>query len=214
MSLTETLANKNAESRARIPSEALEIMDRATNSLKDAHILNNAIKVNDTFPNAVLKNINGDNKGIDSLKGEKATIISFYRGGWCPYCNIELQALQTALPEFNELGANLIAITPETPDNSLSTSEKNALSFEVLSDIDNTFAREIGLVFKMPKELQEVYSKFGIDVKKHNQNDDYELPIAATFVIDNNNAVKYVYTNEDYTKRADINEIKSAIKSL
>ena len=214
MSLTETLANKNAESRARIPSEALEIMDRATNSLKDAHILNNAIKVNDTFPNAVLKNINGNSKGIDGLKGKKATIISFYRGGWCPYCNIELQALQAALPEFNELGANLIAITPETPDNSLSTSEKNALSFEVLSDIDNTFAREIGLVFKMPKELQEVYSKFGIDVKKHNQNDDYELPIAATFVIDNNNAVKYAYTNEDYTKRADINEIKSALKSL
>lgn len=214
MTLTEKLAEANKQNRNKIPSEALEIMDKAINSLKETHISKNAINLNDTFPNATLLNIKGHKKEINSLKGEKATVISFYRGGWCPYCNIELQALQNALPEFKALGANLIAITPETPDNSLTTSEKNALTFEVLSDLNNTLSKNIGLVFQMPKDLQELYSKFGLHVDKHNQNDDFELPLAATFVIDNNNIVKYAYVNEDYTKRADINAIKTALQSL
>jgi len=139
------------------------------------------------------------------------TIICFYRGGWCPYCNIQLSALQKALPEFEEKGANLVAITPETPDSSLTTAEKNALNFEVLSDIDNKLAKELGLVFQLPESIQTIYSQFGLDLVKHNQNEDYELPMAATFVLNENKEVVYRFVDEDYTKRADILDILAAL---
>jgi len=111
------------------------------------------------------------------------------------------------LSDFEKKGAKLIAITPETPDNSLTTVEKNDLKFEVLSDIDNKLAKKIGLVFQLPESLQEIYNKFGLDLVKHNQNKDFELPMPATFVRNENNEVIYSFVDEDYTKRADILDI-------
>jgi peroxiredoxin len=139
-------------------------------------------------------------------------VISFYRGGWCPYCNFELRALQQILPELKELGANLVAITPETPDNSLTTPEKNEVAFDILTDYDNNYARELGLVFKMPKDLQEVYGSFGIDVEAHNENPNFELPMPATLVVGANREVLYAFVSEDYTKRADTTAILEILK--
>ena len=214
MTLTEQLAEANKANREKIPNDVLKVMDKAITDLKAVHLAEKTLKIGDVFPDVTLPNAKTNSKRIYDLKGDKATIISFYRGGWCPYCNIQLKALQNNLSEFNKLGASLITITPETPDNSLTTSEKNELSFEVLSDINNSFAKKLGLVFKLPEDLQAIYSNFGLDIKKHNQNEDYELPLAATFILDTNNTVIYTFVNEDYTKRADINEILSTLKSI
>ncbi|KAA1247936.1 peroxiredoxin-like family protein [Aquimarina sp. RZ0] len=211
MSLSETLLKANQENRTKIPNEILDIMDSATKDLISKGISGIAIKEGEVFPDFSLPNSRKNEIALKDLLTSGSVVISFYRGGWCPYCNIELKALQNALPEFKERKATLIAITPETPDNSLTTAEKNSLTFEVLSDIDNTLAKKIGLVFKLPEALQEIYNKFGLDVAKHNQNDNFELPVAATFVVNSTGVVSYRFVNEDYTKRADIEDILKAL---
>lgn len=215
MSLTEELEARVALGRKKIPTDVLEIMDKATNNLQKSGLSNKSLKEGAFFPDFKLPNEKGDLKNLEEIKGNKATVISFYRGGWCPYCNIELQALQKSLPDFEKLEANLIAITPETPDNSLSTSEKNEISFSVISDLDNELAKQLGLVFKMDKDLEEVYyHTFNIDLEKHNKNKDAELPMAATYVIDKENKIHYAFITEDYTKRAEISEILEALKAI
>lgn len=215
MSLKEALEARVALGKEKIPNEIVDIMGKATQNLKETGISNKALTLGATFPEFNLPNEKGELKTLKNVKGEKATVISFYRGGWCPYCNIELQALQKALPEFKNLGANLIAVTPETPDNSLTTSEKNKIDFSVISDINNQLGKEMDLVFQLPKEIQEIYkNKFSIDLEKHNQNKDSELPLAATYVIDDKNEVKYAFLNEDYTKRAEISEILDVLKTI
>jgi len=211
MTLTETLKSVNSQNRTKIPAEVLAVMDEATQQLIDKGLSSQVLKVGDTFPNFSLVNVHNKEMSLDLVSGSKATIISFYRGGWCPYCNIELKALQGALAEFKSKGASLVAITPETPDSSLTTSEKNELEFEVLSDINNDLAKQIGLVFQLPPALQSIYDKFGIDVAKHNKNESFELPMPATFVLNKNNEIVYSFVNEDYTKRADIEAILAAL---
>ena len=211
MTLTETLKSVNSQNRTKIPAEVLAVMDEATQQLIDKGLSSQVLKVGDTFPDFSLVNVHNKEMSLDLVSGSKATIISFYRGGWCPYCNIELKALQGALAEFKSKGASLVAITPETPDSSLTTSEKNELEFEVLSDINNDLAKQIGLVFQLPPALQSIYDKFGIDVAKHNKNESFELPMPATFVLNENNEIVYSFVNEDYTKRADIEAILAAL---
>lgn len=214
MSLTETLLDYNKKSRGRIPVETLAIMDEATQALVNGNIAQKSIKKGDTLPLTELINPRGEKLQLSALLENGPLVISFYRGGWCPYCNFELRALQEAFPQIKEQGANLVAITPETPDNSLSTTEKNEVGFTILTDYDNAYAKELGLVFKMPEELQEIYTSFGIDVEAHNGNQNFELPMPATIVVGTNREVIYSFVSEDYTKRADIAAILEALKLL
>ncbi|MFV0350276.1 MAG: peroxiredoxin-like family protein [Halodesulfovibrio sp.] len=214
MTLTQQLADQKAQSTARIPDAARKIMSAELSLLIESHMVENAPKVGDTIKTFTLPNQNGEAKSLSSFLGNGPVVITFYRGGWCPYCNIELRAYQAALPEITAQGATLIAITPEQPDNSLSTAEKNALAFDVLSDINSDYAREIGIVFSVSDELRTVYSGFGIDLDKHNGQGRYDLPLAATFVIDTNGTVTWAFVNEDYTLRADPVDVVNALKAL
>jgi len=212
MTLSETLLDYNTKGRAKMPAEVLEIMDTATQALVNEDLSKKSIQKGNSLPTAILSNAKNEKVDIDAMLKEGPLVISFYRGGWCPYCNFELRALQEVLPQIKESGANLVAITPETPDNSLTTSEKNEIAFEVLTDTDNAYAKELGLVFQMPKNLQEVYTSFGIDVEKHNGNSNFELPMPATLVVNSNKEVTYSFISEDYTKRAAIDQILDALK--
>lgn len=212
--LADKLDELNKQNRAMAPKEALKIMDKATNDLKKQHFAENTLQVGDVFPDTALLNIKGNKQSISQLYKEQPLVITFYRGGWCPYCNMQLRTLQQVLPDFKTNGASLIAITPETPDNSLTTKEKNNLDFEVLSDIDNVFAKQIGLAFTLPEDLKILYNKFGLDVKKHNGNENFELPVPATFVVDKGGKIVYRFIDEDYTKRAEPSDILTALQKL
>ena len=214
MSLTETLLQANKVSREQIPNDMLAEMDAATEALIAGNFSSNSIALGSKFPETTLPNAKGDKVSVQDFIAKGPVVISFYRGGWCPYCNIELKALQKALPQFKEFGASLIAITPETPDNSLSTADKNNLSFEVLTDQDNLVAKDLGLVFQLEENIRTIYGNFGIDLAASNGNDAYELPMPATFVVSQEGEVIYKFVNEDYTKRADITEILSALKKV
>ncbi len=127
---------------------------------------------------------------------------------------MELYALQQKLPEITAAGSSLVAITAEQPDHSMPTVEKNQLTFEVLSDIDNQVARQFGLVFQIPEDLREVYAGFGIDLPGTQGNDRFELAIPATFVIDRNGKVVTAFVDPDYTKRLEPDEIVATLQGL
>ncbi len=211
MSLLAELQVIKDRSAANIPKEKLDVMLDSTAALVKEHLSDKALKVGGQMLNFELPNVKGETENLESYLNKGPVVISFYRGGWCPYCNIELKALQAILPQIKEKGASLIAISPETPDNSLTTSEKNSLEFPILSDIDNKVAKQLGLVFKMPQALQEVYSAFNLDVAKHNANTDYELPMPATYVLNTKGEVTYAFVAEDYTERAEPQEVLAAL---
>lgn len=212
MKLTEQLKERKTNSAKVISAEKHAIMMDSTANLKSQNLSEKALKTGQTFPSFTLKNV--ENKSV-SLADFNADflVISFYRGGWCPYCNLELKALQNILPELMALNGELIAITPETPDHSLTTSMKNKLTFSVLSDSDNTYAKSLGLVFKLPKNLQDVYHDFGIDVKKHNNNTNFELPMPATYIVNKDRQVIYSFVPEDYTERLAPETILEVVKN-
>lgn len=212
MNLTQQLTERRNNSAKSIPQEKRIIMLNSTANLKAQNLSKKALQQGQKLPTFSLKSIKGKDISLEDFQS-KFLVISFYRGGWCPYCNMELRALQAILPKLTELGAELIAITPETPDSSLSTSEKNELSFSVLSDIDNTYAKKLGLAFKLPDDLQKVYSDFGIDVEKHNGNASFELPMPATYIIDKNRDVIYSFVPEDYTERLSPENILEVLKA-
>lgn len=122
--------------------------------------------------------------------------------------------MQLALDRIKELGASLVAISPEMPDNSLSTAEKNSLTFEVLSDLGNRVAREFGIVFQLPIDLRPIYAGFGIDLIKANNEETFELPIPATYVIGTDRKIRKAFVNADYTKRLDPEEIITVLKGM
>jgi len=199
--------------KKKAPVEIQEIMLNATKKLENEDISKNALKTGDiakefTLPNAVGKSVSLD----DEIIKNEFIIVSFYRGTWCAYCNLELKALQSRLDDFRELGADLIAISPQSPDATMSTKEKNELEFEVLSDNANVIAKQYGLVFSLPEELKPIYTKFGIDIPTSNQNDSYEIPMPAVYVINKNKEIIFSFIDEDYTKRCEPQDIIDAIK--
>lgn len=213
MSLTEQLKERADQSVNKYPETIHKIMNNGIANLKDSQLASKALKTGDKIPKILLPNAAGVNISIQELLVNKKVVLSFYRGGWCPYCNLELKALQQYQNEFEELGATLVAISPETPDNSLTTSEKNNLSFQVLSDIDNKIAEEFNLAFTLPKDLIEVYKGFGIDLIKSNGNEDHQLPISATYIINQDGTIIYDFIKEDYKERADPKEIFNLLKN-
>jgi peroxiredoxin len=211
MNLTEQLQAHANNSKSKLPKEALDTMQSAINELESSLILDTASKTGDQFPDISLPNATGKQINLSEILKQNRVVLTFYRGGWCPYCNLELRAFQNVLPEIEAKGAKLIAISPETPDNSLSTTEKNNLSFEVLSDTNNNVAKALGLVFKLPKSLQALYTSFGIDLNESQDNTHQELPIAATYIIEQDGNISYDFLSEDYKLRANPNEVIAAL---
>ncbi len=213
-SLQETINQQVSSFRANVSEEIQAVMAEKTAELQAQHLAEKALKVGDRVPDFELPDATGKTVKLSELLQSGAVIISFYRGGWCPYCNLELRALQQALPEFQKYNAQLVAISPETPDNSLSTQEKNELEFPVLSDVDNVVAKKFGLVFGLSEALKPIYQDFGIDVVAHNGNDKYELPMPATYLIDPVGIIRYAFVEEDYLQRAEPKEIVDALAQL
>ena len=199
--------------KTKAPIEVQETMLKATKKLADASLSKNALKVGDVASEMKLPNaVDNEVSLYETLENNDYVIVNFYRGVWCPYCNLELQALQSYNDEFKKLGAALIAVSPQTTDSSLSTKEKNELSFEVLSDANNIIAKEYGLVFSVAEELRPIYLSFGINIPANNEEDSYEIPMPATYVINKNKEIIFSFIDEDYTKRCEPQDIIDVIK--
>ncbi len=211
--LVEKIKSYQEAFRNKVPVATQEVMLKATQTLVEQNISKNALKVGDqvhpfTLPNA----LNNEVSLKDELERNDFVVLNFYRGGWCPYCNLELKEFQARLGELKDLNSSLIAISPQTPDASLSTQEKNELSFEVLSDEKNVIAKEFGLVFSLADELKSIYESFKINVPASNDDDSYEIPMPATYILDKKGVVVFAFIDEDYTKRCEPQLILDIIK--
>lgn len=171
------------------------------------------IRAGSKAPDFTLKDQNGKEVNLYQLLKKGPVVLNWYRGGWCPFCNMELKGLADKVAEINKLGATLIALSPEMPDKSLTTIEKNNLSFTVLSDMDNNVARKYDLVYKLDTETADRYEK-GFGLSQYNGNDKAELPIPATYIIDREGMVKYAFVNPDYKKRANPDDVVMHLKML
>lgn len=173
-----------------------------------------ALKSGAHFPEVVLPNQNGGRIGLGALTSSGPLVVTFYRGGWCPYCNLELRAYQKSLPEITELGARLIAVSPETPDNTLSTAEKNALGFDVLSDTAGVLADALGIRFELSPAIKALYQKFGHDLPSHNGDGQWSLPMPASYVVARGGRIVLANVDPDYRKRLDPAVALEALRQL
>jgi peroxiredoxin len=214
----ETLAEQiNATVQAfmdQLPEETAAIVGGSFAKLAASDVAANATSTGDKAPDFTLPNATGAPVSLqDSLKSGPV-VLNFYRGGWCPFCSLELQALQAILPDIKAAGATLIGVSPETPDTSLSTVEKQQLEFEVLSDQGNRVARDYGLLFTVYEEMRPLYREWNMDVPASNGDDSWALPVPATYVIDTHGVVRAAHVDKDYTKRMEPAAILSALKAL
>ncbi|WP_047246151.1 peroxiredoxin-like family protein [Maribacter thermophilus] len=200
-------------SAAKFTEEKNRVYAAGIKSVEDSGVLDRALNVGDKAPDFTLKNALGKSVKLYEELKNGPVVLTWYRGGWCPYCNITLHYLQEKLPEFKKAGATLMALTPELPDNSLSTAEKHNLEFTVLSDVGNGIAKAYGVVFKLTDEVASIYQEaFGLHGV--NGDDSNELPLAATYVIDTDGVVQYAFLDADYRKRAEVSEVLAVLNKL
>ncbi len=190
-----------------VPRSVIETMHRATAELIASGAANRALKVGDKAPHFSLKDPEGNIINSADLLKHGPLIVSFYRGVWCPYCNMELQALQAALPEFERLGARLVAISPQTAPNSRKSVRDNKVTFPILSDVKNEVAESFGLKFSLPDYLVELYKSLKNDLPSFNGDPSWTLPMPARFVIAQDRTILYAEVNPDYTRRPDPREL-------
>jgi peroxiredoxin len=213
MSLEQELADFNAKFEESAPSGAAAFLNSKIEELTAAFPFDRVPKPGDLVPEFSLPGANGEPVSLLETLAGGPVVLSFYRGTWCPYCNIQLAAYEQALPAIAEAGGCLIAISPQLPDGSLSMTEKNNLTFDVLSDAGNAVARKFGLVYKLPDDLKAAYSSFGVDLVAVNGDDSWELPIPATFVIGSNGRIRLVHAETDYRKRLAPEVIVEALRA-
>ncbi|MDC9519548.1 peroxiredoxin-like family protein [Pseudoalteromonas sp. Angola-31] len=213
MSLKAQIDAYNVQKEAKLPGDVLALMAQTNEELIAQHIKDNALQVGAKVSNFSLNNHSAEQVELADLLNNGPVIISFYRGNWCPYCNLELKALNDHLPEFKTHNAQLVAISPQLPDETLSSAQKNALEFDVLSDINNKVAEQFGLLFTLDERIVALYSQFGIDFEKYYGNQSYKLPLPATYVINQKGIITYAFLNEDYTLRAEPTDVLAALES-
>ena len=175
-----------------------------------------ALKVGQSIPDFTLPDAFGVQTSIKTLLAKGPVVIMFYRGEWCPFCNIEMHAMQKALPQMQELGATLVAISPEKPDHGIVMTEKNKLTFPVLSDYDNNVAKQFGIVFQMGEELSNfVRDTFKNDISLRNGQDSWELPVPATYVVDSSGVIRFAHVEVDFMMdRAEPEEVVAALQAV
>ena len=213
ISLSDQLEAYKQNFLKKADTRKIRVFDEGVEDVALKGLTASAIKKGDQYLDFSLKNAQGTEVQLSEVLAKGPIVLTWYRGGWCPYCNMQLRAFQQILPEIESLGAELVALTPELPDNSLSTQEKNELSFEVLTDQDNTVAKQYGLVFKLIPEVS-VYYKDAFDLEVYNGNTTDELPLAATYVIDRDGVIKYAFLDADYRVRAEPSEVLEVLKRL
>lgn len=176
--------------------------EEAIRLIDDSGLLMKSMNVDSIAPNFKLPSSTGDSVELYDILVEKSVILIWYRGGWCPYCNVQLQSYSNYLNEIHELGAELIAISPEMPDSTISTSNKNMLDFLVLSDLGNKVAKDYNIVFELPQTAKKYYEG-NLNIPEYNQDSTWSLPIPATYIIDTDKVIKYAYLDADYRRRAE-----------
>jgi peroxiredoxin len=204
-----------AASAQRLSAAVLETFTRDQAAWRAKGRPADAVAVGDILSDFTLPDANGHEVSLSDLVADGPLVLVFYRGGWCPYCNLALHQYQSELvPQLPGYGAKLAAISPQKSDQSLSTAEKHNLQFAVLSDSGARVARALGIAFEPAEDVLEAQRALGLDIRDGNADGSPELPMPTVLVVDSDRAVRFVDVHADYTSRTEVSEILAALANL
>lgn len=204
-----------AAAAEHLPAEVLDVFDRSIANLLEAGVPSDAIKVGDRLDSFTLDDATRTPVSLEQIVETGPAVVVFYRGGWCPYCNLALRTYQRdLLPQLDRFDARLVAISPQSPDQSLSTAEKAELSFTVLSDPGSRLAGTIGIDFQQADEVLAAQQQLGLDLVEVNAEGATRLPRPTVLVIDHDQVVRFVDVQPDYTARTEVADIIAAPLSV
>ena len=200
--------------REKTPPHVMPTIEATTKRLKESGLEGHALQPGQTMPDFELPDATGRIVRSAELRSQGPLLITFYRGSWCPFCNLALRAFQERNAEMKTRGVTLLAISPQTPDHSLTLQEKHSLQFSVLSDAGNKVARQFGVVFALDPGLKTVQEQFGVDIPTYNGDHTFELPVPATFLVSTDGKVLKSYVEADYMQRLDPETALAWIREL
>ncbi|HWF73130.1 MAG TPA: peroxiredoxin-like family protein [Solirubrobacteraceae bacterium] len=213
--IAEQVNDVKAAAATRLPPEVVAVFASDQAALADRGIPAGAVAVGDKLASFALTNATGEIRTLDELTADGPAVIVFYRGGWCPYCNVTLRTYQRdLLPELSIRSAQLVAISPETPDASLSTEEKAELTYTVLSDSGAQLASALGITFAPSEEGLAAQRTLGVDIRTTRADAGTALPMPTVLIVDRDHTVRFVDIHPDYTGRTEVNEILAALGKL
>ena len=202
------------ESAEQTPPELLEAGRQGTAELIANGFIDQAIHFGDKAPAFLLTDAHGKKVNSKDLLAEGPVVLVFYRGAWCPFCNLYLSSMQEYLPQIEAMGAQLVAVSGESPDNSLAFEEGNKLTFTVLSDPDLKVAKKFGIAYELPKVINDAILNLGFDMAKYYGTEKPELPVSATYVIQQDGTVAYSFVEVDYKLRAEPADVLAALEAI
>jgi peroxiredoxin len=201
MNLQDELNAVRQAVRQKTAPHIVPTIEATTQRLRESGLAKRALQPGQAITDFELPDAAGKLVNSADLRRSGPLLILFYRGAWSPFCNLTVQAYQERLQAFLNRGATLVAISPQTPDNSLTLKQKHDLKFPLLSDSGNTVARQFGIVFQLDPALKPVQEQFGVDIAAYNGDDRFELPVLATFLVSKEGKVVQSYVEVDYMKR-------------
>jgi len=211
--LREILAERRELIDKYVPADARAVHARAIAELKEKQLAKNSLPVGANAPEFALKDHNGKVVSSADLLSQGGLVICFFRGRWCPFCVGQLEAMNAVLPQIEQARATLVAISPQTVQQSFFMADQHKLRFPLLSDAGNRVARPFGLVYRVPDYQQAIYRRAFVNLPLANGDDSWELPIPATYVLDRHATVQFASVNEDYTERPEPTAILAALSS-
>jgi peroxiredoxin len=206
-SLREIFAERKALIAQYVPQEVQAIHEQVIGELHDRGIADHALAAGAKTPAFELKDHNGRVVSSVELLKTGRLVICFFRGRWCPFCVGQLEAMNRVLPQIREAGAELLAISPQTVQQSFFMADQHRLRFALLSDAGNQVARQFGLVYRVPDYQQAIYRRVLINLPFTNGDESWELPIPAVYVVDRDGTVLFAAVNPDYKERPEPEEI-------
>ena len=210
LSLREQIEAFQAKSASRVSPEAQERSRARRALLVESGIAEKSLKAGETAPDFTLPDAYGEPVSLSALLAHGSVVLTFYRGDWCPFCNLTLRAYQKILPEINALHATLVAVSPQNPDNTLLTVEHKELTYPVLSDLGNQVARLYRLVWSIPEDQRSTSA----NLPQYNGDDAWELPLTGTFVIKPDGIVKLASVDADWTHRLEPQVIVETLRQI
>lgn len=209
-SLQTKLDAKKAASAAPVTAA----IDALVAGLMASSIQERSLKVGDHTPDFTLPDVLGRPISLAAARAMGPVVLTFYRGEWCPFCNLTLHAYQAILPEITALGATLIAISPQTPDHSLSMAEKHSLEFVVLSDVGNVVARQFGLVYHYDAATRAFFEQHGLDLAQFNGDASWELPVPATYLLSSDGTIRLAFVDPDFRRRLEPADLLASLRRM
>lgn len=211
--LSDALRNFKSSFDAETPTDILETINRSISLLQSEDRFSNVLALGEPFPPFSLFDIDGKLFDSIDLLQNKPLIVTLIRGGWCPYCMLEMQAWQQYY-QAHQQGLNIVAITPELPQYASIMKTDNHLSFPVLYDRGLSLSEKLGLIWHIDDDLKAQLLKWNIDLTKRSSSKTFKLPIPATFVLDKAHKIQFRFIEEDYSRRAEPEDVLSIYHGL